>query len=644
MSETNQIDNSAIVPDVTGSDAATSDGDATNANRIVESQTTDSGKISGVGDIPESWTLKEQLAKTSVSETWNVFDRARKKKLLLKRISLDTLGDGGFSRFNKAITVQENITSRLFLKPLQYGSGGGWCWFARETTGNNKSLNEWVVGGKLMRPFELSKRFAVIAAIIAEIHQLGLVHGAIKPTNVFLVGTDSALLCDIDAAGLFNPTIFSPEQIAAAGNNEFLAPEQRGSQFDARCDIWALAATAVYAATGLTPDKFDPQRLHQEIRDPLVRALAENPDDRFATIDDFRAALLDAVKVAKPTLFTDELSKPAASQAAPAVSSAQPRAAAPDSSVVQNNVNAVCPQCKTPVSGQLRACPKCNRPYEEPCLNCNALNPFWLPKCRACGADVAALKQKTVAGLIQQQQYVMGLRKACGHDKALPILKMMSLMVHPDFFNYREWAKSMIPIVQKERRDLRAYIEQVKTQAKATFDAQKYDRVQAIIEKIPAQLLDEEMRKMHADAGECITEVESLIREIRNAISTKQYSTLLSCVQRYLELKAQDPEARSLQEKIEKLTTVTTQGGMKFRRIPSGKFYMGSHESDEFIRNNERPQHRVSITRSFLLGVYPVMQSEFQAVCEYNPSLVTENPRCPVENVTWYGAIEFCNL
>jgi formylglycine-generating enzyme required for sulfatase activity len=110
-----------------------------------------------------------------------------------------------------------------------------------------------------------------------------------------------------------------------------------------------------------------------------------------------------------------------------------------------------------------------------------------------------------------------------------------------------------------------------------------------------------------------------------------------------LELKANDPEAQNLQRKIEKLTTITSAKEMKLRRLPSGRFYMGSHDSDEYLRNNEHPQHKVIIPGNIFIGVYPVTQKQFFELMEYNPSLVLENEDCPVEGVSWYSAVEFCN-
>jgi formylglycine-generating enzyme required for sulfatase activity len=118
--------------------------------------------------------------------------------------------------------------------------------------------------------------------------------------------------------------------------------------------------------------------------------------------------------------------------------------------------------------------------------------------------------------------------------------------------------------------------------------------------------------------------------------------------------------------------------GMKFRTIPAGEFVMGAtpdeiaerseqlakrgddENGDEIRRDeiatvkSEGPQHRVTITKEFRLGVYEVTQQEFQAVMGFNPSAHSatgtrqdwlaglDTRRHPVDQVSWNDAVEFC--
>ena len=89
--------------------------------------------------------------------------------------------------------------------------------------------------------------------------------------------------------------------------------------------------------------------------------------------------------------------------------------------------------------------------------------------------------------------------------------------------------------------------------------------------------------------------------------------------------------------------------GLDMVLIPGGTFLMGSPEDELESRDNERPQHEVTI-QPFFLGRYTVTQAQWQIVASY-PQIERElNPdpsqfkgdKRPVESVSWYDAIEFC--
>jgi len=80
--------------------------------------------------------------------------------------------------------------------------------------------------------------------------------------------------------------------------------------------------------------------------------------------------------------------------------------------------------------------------------------------------------------------------------------------------------------------------------------------------------------------------------------------------------------------------------GMRFVLIPPGEFMMGSNDGEE----EERPAHRVRITKPFYMGVTEVTQDQYKAMMGKNPSMfrLPDRPDRPVEQVSWYDATEFC--
>ncbi len=83
------------------------------------------------------------------------------------------------------------------------------------------------------------------------------------------------------------------------------------------------------------------------------------------------------------------------------------------------------------------------------------------------------------------------------------------------------------------------------------------------------------------------------------------------------------------------------QAMLEFVPIPPGEFLMGSPEG-ESGRSGSETLHTVRLTRPFYIGAREVTQYLWEQVMGYDPSYLTDCPLCPVENVTWYEAIEFC--
>ncbi len=81
-----------------------------------------------------------------------------------------------------------------------------------------------------------------------------------------------------------------------------------------------------------------------------------------------------------------------------------------------------------------------------------------------------------------------------------------------------------------------------------------------------------------------------------------------------------------------------------FVRIPPGSFQMGSPASEQGRYKDEGPQHRVTITRAFLMQATEVTQGQYRALMGKNPSHFTScGDNCPVEKVSWHEAVAYCN-
>ncbi|MDR3056167.1 MAG: formylglycine-generating enzyme family protein [Zoogloeaceae bacterium] len=80
--------------------------------------------------------------------------------------------------------------------------------------------------------------------------------------------------------------------------------------------------------------------------------------------------------------------------------------------------------------------------------------------------------------------------------------------------------------------------------------------------------------------------------------------------------------------------TYTNSIGMEFILIPAGSFIMGTDKNDKKAYDDEKPQHRVTLSQPFYLGKYEVTQAEWVAVMGNNPSKY-KGRNNPVEMVSW---------
>ena len=89
--------------------------------------------------------------------------------------------------------------------------------------------------------------------------------------------------------------------------------------------------------------------------------------------------------------------------------------------------------------------------------------------------------------------------------------------------------------------------------------------------------------------------------------------------------------------------------GIEMVAIPGGTFEMGSPENEPQRRDSESPQHTVTV-EPFFISKYPITQAQWRFVAQLlqvNQGLEPEpcyfkGDDHPVEQVSWYDAVEFC--
>ena len=134
--------------------------------------------------------------------------------------------------------------------------------------------------------------------------------------------------------------------------------------------------------------------------------------------------------------------------------------------------------------------------------------------------------------------------------------------------------------------------------------------------------------------------------KITDSVCAQYHTTLSDRVSPLQNLKTRLFEIFQLPSDYSVLHAVITVGtgtlSHELVNIPRGTFEMGALEGDVQAVDSEKPRHQVTISRDFFVGKYPVTQGLYESVMGKNPSNFKGSTK-PVENVSWYDAVSFCN-
>src|SRR5436190_8606197 len=249
-----------------------------------------------------------------MAQVWRGTDEILRRQVAVKLLHPHLAADGSFvSRFRQEAVAAARLAHPGIVAIYDTCSEGGTEAIVMELV-PGRTLRERLDDHTPIDPWQAAGLAAQVAEALDAAHRAGLVHRDIKPANVFLAGDGRVKVADFgiakaaEGADLTQPGLM-------VGTAKYVAPEQvEGKAVDARTDIYSLGVVLYEMLCGRPPYDGDSEaavalaRLQREplrprqvrpsvpkgLEDIVVRAMAREPDGRFASAADLRAAMLAA--------------------------------------------------------------------------------------------------------------------------------------------------------------------------------------------------------------------------------------------------------------------------------------------------------------------------------------------------------------
>src|SRR5229473_1918454 len=222
------------------------------------------------------------------------------------------LNDEDIEHFAKEARTLASLTHPHIIRVLDYAVENGTPFLVMEYAANGTLRQRHPHGTRL--PVETIISYVrQVASALQYAHDQRLIHRDIKPENMLLGSTGEILLSDFGLAMPASHTVDQSTQameISFAGTTPYLAPEQLQGKPQPASDQYSLAVVVYEWLCGKRPFNGSPLEiamqhisappppLHEQvagispsIEETVMRALAKDPQERFASVQDFATAL-----------------------------------------------------------------------------------------------------------------------------------------------------------------------------------------------------------------------------------------------------------------------------------------------------------------------------------------------------------------
>ncbi|MFD8099491.1 serine/threonine-protein kinase [Nocardia fluminea] len=230
------------------------------------------------------------------------------------------------ARFEREADLAARLRHPNVVQIFDRGVDGDRLWIAMQFVDGLDAAQLLRQGLSVLTPERAVRIVAEAAKGLDYAHRQGLLHRDIKPANLLIAraedGTDEVMVTDFGIARSMGETTSLTSAGSVLGTLAYAAPEQLdGQPLDVRTDVYALGGTLYELLTGFVPFQREspaalisahlieppPQpsagnpALPPALDGVIARAMAKNPDDRYASCGELADAAIAAL-IGKPVV------------------------------------------------------------------------------------------------------------------------------------------------------------------------------------------------------------------------------------------------------------------------------------------------------------------------------------------------------
>ena len=267
--------------------------------------------------IDGRYRLLEQLGQGGMGTIWSAEHAGTGQRVAVKFLHPQaSANEGARERFLREGRVAASIDHPSVVRIFDVAETDDGRSFLSMELLEAPNLADYVAEHGPLPPDAVCALLEQLTDALAAVHDLGIVHRDVKPTNIMVTLEDAAPRCkliDFGLAGVTEASLSLTQTGQLLGSPAYMSPEQfRGEDADGRADVYGLGCTAYFMRTGhrpflgSTPAEVMYQHLSspmpslgtspadQHLDDVIRRACAKDPRDRFASMRAFQAALRSA--------------------------------------------------------------------------------------------------------------------------------------------------------------------------------------------------------------------------------------------------------------------------------------------------------------------------------------------------------------